>query len=122
MLVSTRSGTDWEPRCPTARYRPQPSKRSCATRTARLHFVTTFTAMWTYRGVRWRQSVHPCRLVQHLVAKCFVSESSGRGGGDRRDTPNSKSHRSMALQPLLSAIVDFVDLGEPSICTFPITR
>src|SRR5215467_2274792 len=50
------------------------------------------------------------------------NQKLGRGGGDRRDTPNSKSHRSMALQPLLSAIVDFVDLGEPSICTFPITR
>src|SRR5215467_9201607 len=49
------------------------------------------------------------------------NQKLGRGGGDRRDTPNSKSHRSMALQPLLSAIVDFVDLGESSICTFPIT-
>jgi len=35
-----------------------------------------------------------------------------KGGRDRRDTPNSKSHCSMPLQPLLSATVDSVDLDE----------
>ena len=54
----------------------------------------------------------PTALKRMKITSALSIRYVGRGGGDRRDTPNSKSHCSMALQPLLSATVDSVDLDE----------